>query len=237
MRLTDEILDLKIKELVLGFEYEDEKRKIAEEQAEILAQMREEESARLEAEEAREKAIERERKYEQAIEAAKLEIEGKSESERNELMSKIKELEMKLQDAHQEKERATSMAQITKAGHVYIISNIGSFGENIYKIGMTRRKDPLDRVRELGDASVPFQFDVHAMVYTDNAPELESTFHKHFDSRRVNRVNMKKEFFSVSLDEIETLTRNLGLKIKLTKSAEAREYKETLQLREAPKAA
>ncbi len=101
------------------------------------------------------------------------------------------------------KERALSMAQQTKAGHVYVISNIGSFGDNVFKIGMTRRLEPMDRVKELGDASVPFEFDVHAMIYSDNAPELENIMHKEFDSRRVKLINSRKEFIKVKLQEIE----------------------------------
>ncbi len=108
------------------------------------------------------------------------------------------------------KERAISRAQLTKSGHVYVVSNIGSFGENVYKIGLTRRLDPDDRIRELGDASVPFPFDVHAMIYAENAPDLEQTLHHAFDSRRVNLVNMRKEFFAVSLSEIAKAAQDHG---------------------------
>lgn len=94
------------------------------------------------------------------------------------------------------------MAQQTKKGHVYVISNLGSFGENVYKIGLTRRLDPAERVRELGDASVPFSFDIHAMIASDDAPALENQLHKEFAHRRVNAVNLRKEFFRVSLDDI-----------------------------------
>ena len=104
------------------------------------------------------------------------------------------------------------MAQQTKAGHVYVISNIGSFGDNVFKIGMTRRLEPMDRVKELGDASVPFEFDVHAMIYSDNAPELENIMHKEFDSRRVNLVNSRKEFFKVELQEIENIAKKKKLR-------------------------
>ncbi|MES1524119.1 GIY-YIG nuclease family protein, partial [Vibrio cholerae] len=90
-----------------------------------------------------------------------------------------------------------------KAGHVYVISNIGSFGDNVYKIGMTRRLEPMERVKELGDASVPFSFDVHAMIYSENAPALENELHKKFDFQRLNLINTRKEFFAVTLDEIK----------------------------------
>ena len=97
---------------------------------------------------------------------------------------------------------AFANAQITKAGHVYVLSNIGSFGEGMFKIGMTRRSDPQDRVNELGDASVPFPFDVHLMVGCDNAPELEKRLHLKFNNARVNRVNLRKEYFRVGVDEV-----------------------------------
>ena len=129
------------------------------------------------------------------------------------------------------KERAISRAQITKSGHVYIISNIGSFGENIFKIGMTRRLEPLDRVKELGSASVPFPFDVHAIAYSDNAPELENKLHKQFETNRINLVNNRKEFFSISLDDIEGWSKNENIDLRLTKIAEARDYRESLAIR------
>jgi hypothetical protein len=120
---------------------------------------------------------------------------------------------------------------LTKTGHVYIISNVGSFGENIYKIGMTRRLEPMDRVKELGDASVPFPFDVHAMIRTSDAPSLENALHKHFERRRLNLENERKEFFRVSIDEIreelDQLKSNLGIdsELRLTLLADAKEYR------------
>ena len=90
---------------------------------------------------------------------------------------------------------------------MYVISNIGSFGEGIYKIGLTRRLEPYDRVKELGDASVPFEFDVHAMIFSDDAPALENTLHRHFRDRELNKVNHRKEFFRVDIDEIEEVVK------------------------------
>jgi hypothetical protein len=126
---------------------------------------------------------------------------------------------------------ADVLAELTKAGYVYVISNIGSFGENVFKIGMTRRLEPMDRVRELGDASVPFAFDVHAMVYDEDAPALESELHRHFADRSVNLVNMRKEFFNVGIDEIEAFAKERKLKMAVTRLAEAREFRETLAIR------
>jgi hypothetical protein len=120
---------------------------------------------------------------------------------------------------------------LTKTGHVYIISNVGSFGDNIYKIGMTRRLEPMDRVKELGDASVPFPFDVHAMIRSSNAPALENALHNHFAARRLNLENQRKEFFRVTIDEIRAeldtlrVELNIDSELSLTLLAEAKEYR------------
>jgi hypothetical protein len=123
-----------------------------------------------------------------------------------------------------------SMAQQTKRGHVYIISNIGSFGEQVYKIGMTRRLEPTDRIRELGDASVPFHFDIHAMIYSEDARTLENELHKSFSHKKVNMLNYRKEFFKVTLDEIEQKTREIGLETEFKRLPEAMQYRETLAI-------
>ena len=130
--------------------------------------------------------------------------------------------------------RAISNAQLTKWGRIYVISNIGSFGENVYKIGMTRRDDPMDRINELGDASVPFKFDVHAIIESNNAPELENKLHEIFKKYSVNRINYRKEFFKVPLEEIEKAVNETTVSdIIFTKVAEAREYRETLAILKA----
>ena len=127
-----------------------------------------------------------------------------------------------------------SRAQLTKSGHVYVVSNIGSFGEGAYKIGMTRRLDPIDRVKELSDASVPFPFDVHAMIYSNDAPELEAALHRAFDERRLNKVNQRKEFFHADLEEIVMAVDNNKdenvTEVTFTKAAEAEEYRRTLAM-------
>ena len=167
------------------------------------------------------------------MEKAKAEIAKSAGKELDALNERIKQLEANLQRAHEQKERAISQAQLTKSGHIYIISNVGSFGDHVHKIGMTRRLEPLDRISELGDASVPFDFDVHAMIYSENAPELENALHKRLHDRRLNLVNLRGEFFSVSIDEIEAMVNELNLNVQLTKMAEAREYRETRSIREA----
>ena len=123
------------------------------------------------------------------------------------------------------------MAQQTKSGHIYIVSNMGSFGDDICKIGMTRRLDPLDRVKELGDASVPFTFDVHAIIYSEDAPSLEKRLHKKFGDGRVNLINHRKEFFYATLDEIEVVVKEMGHDVEFTKIAEASQYRESTMIR------
>lgn len=217
--------------MALTHEYENKKREEKEEQRRIREQMREEEKVRRELERAQREADEDEKQYQKALRKAQEDLKVASTDDIDRLTEKIKLLETRLEEAHQKKERAISMAQLTKVGHIYIISNIGSFGEDVFKIGMTRRLEPLDRVRELGDASVPFQFDVHAIIYSDNAPQLEYDLHRRFEDKRVNRVNGRKEFFKVSLTEVqEYIKTHKGADIELTKIAEAKEYRETLTM-------
>lgn len=123
-----------------------------------------------------------------------------------------------------------SMAQQTRSGYVYVISNIGSFGNDVFKIGMTRRLEPMDRVKELGDASVPFSFDVHMMISCDDAPTLEKTLHRRFHKQRMNKVNFRKEFFNVSLDDIhQAVVDNHGV-VDYVAEPEALEYNEGLNM-------
>jgi len=231
--IKEDYLNLKIEQLHLTYELEAKKQQEKEEQRQIREQMREEEIARREIEKAKLEAEKEEARYRKALEKAQKDVEKATGDKLNKLTDQIAQLQEQLRNAQTEKERAISRAQITKSGHVYVISNLGSFGEKVYKIGMTRRLDPMDRVKELGDASVPFRFDVHAIIYSDNAPELESKLHKAFDSKRVNMINNRKEFFKVSLDEIQSVvTDSLDGEIELTKVAEAKEYRETLALLE-----
>jgi multidrug efflux pump subunit AcrB len=228
--ITEEYLKLKLQELYLEFELEEQKYREKEEQRRIREQMREEEKALKEIEKIQKEAEADEERYQKALDKAKLEMEKAKEDEVEALQIKIKELQTNLEKAHEQKVRAISQAQLTKSGHVYIISNIGSFGEDVFKIGMTRRLEPLDRINELGDASVPFDFDVHGLIYSENAPELENKMHKKLESKRLNLVNYRAEFFKTSIDEIAGIVTELGLSIQLTKIAEAKEYRETASI-------
>lgn len=230
--ITQDYLDLKLQELRLAYEYDQKLYHEKEEQRRIREQMREEEKVQREIEQAQKETADEEKRYQKALDKARSEIERAKGEELEELSSKMKLLEQQLKEAQERKERALSRAQLTKSGHVYIISNIGSFGENVYKIGMTRRLEPIDRVKELGDASVPFEFDVHALIYSENAPELEYKLQERFYDKRINMVNDRKEFFEVTLDELEKFAKENEINIQITKIAEAQEYRETLALRE-----
>ena len=230
--LTDEFLKLKIEELKLNHEHKLKKYQEKDIEKEHRSVLREEEKARRDFEKAEKEAVQKEKIYEKALEEARKELGLASEGEVDQLEEKIKNLESELRTTMERVERVKSMAQQTKRGHVYVVSNIGSFGENIYKIGMTRRLDPMDRVKELGDASVPFRFDMHAMIYTDDAPKLESLLHKRFNHLRVNKVNNRKEYFNVSIEEIENcIKENFKNEFEITKESNAQEYQETLLLK------
>lgn len=226
--ITDGYLQLKLDELHLVHEFAHKKYQEKEEARGIREQQREEERAQRDFEKARKEAEAEEKRFQKALERAKKDLGLVSGEKLEELNSQIVELEQNLKEANEAKERAISRAQETKSGHVYIISNLGSFGENIYKIGMTRRLEPMDRVKELGDASVPFTFDLHAMIFSENAPELENLLHKEFDDRRINKVNYRKEYFKVSIDEIEqVINEKYDKKVDFIKVSEAQQFRET----------
>ena len=228
--LSASYLDLRLRELYLIHEVQEKIQEEKEVQRQVREQMREEEIAQRELEKARTDAEKEEKRYAEALRKAQLEVAQTSGEKQQKLLAQIELLQQQLTQAQQVKQRAISQAQLTRSGHVYVISNIGSFGEDVYKIGMTRRLEPLDRVKELGDASVPFQFDVHAIIYCDDAPRLENTLHRLFHHRRLNRINERKEFFRVTLTEIaEAVHANHG-EIGFLHEAEAQEYRKTMAL-------
>jgi hypothetical protein len=230
-RINTEYLDARLNELKWAVAALELKKADQAEQAEIKAQIREEERAQREMEKARKEAEKEERILQKAMEKARKELAAASEEQRAQFEFELAALEAKLHEAEEKGQRALSMAQQTKRGHVYVISNIGSFGENVYKIGMTRRLEPIDRVKELGDASVPFSFDVHAMIYSENAPELENQLHKRFSEMSVNKVNPRKEFFNVSLAEVkQAVEQTDNDKVHWTLKAEAAEYRESIAI-------
>jgi len=201
-----------------------------EEQRAIKETIREEERARKEYERAMKEAGREEEMVRKALEKAQAQLAKSSDEQRQKHEEQIQQLNQKLTAAEEKNKRALSMAQQTKTGHVYVISNVGSFGDNVYKIGMTRRLEPLDRVRELGDASVPFSFDVHAMIWSENAPSLEKALHRKFVQMQINKVNPRKEFFKLTIMDVKNEIAIMGLDASWTLAAEAREFRETLAI-------
>lgn len=222
-----EYLNLKLNELWLVYEQQEKIKAEKDEQAEIRRQISEEAKLEQEALVARKE----EEKYQRLLAKAQAEAAKAFGDNLDKLNSEIADLSVKLEEAHQKNERALSMAQQTRAGHVYVISNIGSFGEDIYKIGMTRRLEPLDRVKELGDASVPFYFDVHAMIYSEDAPAMENSLHKAFAGKRLNLVNLRKEFFNVTLDDIQEEVYKISKDADFVLTIEAQEYYQSQMIR------
>jgi len=232
-RISEEYLASRLDELKWAAIAQQLKLNEREEQRRIKEQIREEQKARREYERAMREAAKEEGMLRKAMEKARREVEQASDEQRAQYEEQLRELGQRLQEAEEKNQRALSMAQQTKKGYVYIISNIGSFGEEVYKIGLTRRLEPLDRVRELGDSSVPFEFDVHALIVSDDAPALEAQLHKHFLIMQMNKVNHRKEFFRVDLRQIREEVEALGIEARWTMMAEAREYRETLAIDKA----
>ena len=233
-RINPSYLALRVEELkwaALVLEFKERER---EEQREIREQIREEEKARKEYERAIKEASKEEDFLKKAYEKARKEFEQASDDQKSKYDQKMNDLILKLKEAEDKNQRAISMAQQTRAGHVYVISNIGSFGQDVLKLGMTRRLEPMDRIRELGDASVPFMFDVHAMIYSEDAPGLEKKLHHFFNHDRVNKVNYRKEFFKTPLVRVREYLEEQGIQAKFTLKAEALQYRESLQIESLP---
>lgn len=217
-------INSKMEELTLAFEYQQKKQEEKEAQKAARAEMRE--AARLQKEiEAQRKKIEKEQThYQTAYEKLLKQLESSPDDA--DLIQKKSELETQLQDIDKAIKDIDYREANQRAGYVYIISNIGAFGENVYKIGMTRRLDPQDRIDELGDASVPFNFDVHAMIFSDDAPALEAALHKAFEDRKLNMVNTRREFFNVTLDEIkEVVKKNFDKTVEFIDVPDAEQYR------------
>lgn len=230
MEITKEYRDLKIKELQLTYEYELKKKDEKEREALFRETMKEEEKRRKEIEEAKRQTEFETNLYEKALKEIELKLQTAHETEKIRFEEEIEELKKKLEQCKENERKISEAEKGVKNGHIYVISNIGSFGKDIYKIGMTRRLEPEERVDELGNASVPFKFDIHAMIKSDNAPELEYRLHKAFENKRVNRVNLRKEFFNVSLDEIAQEVHKYNANIMFVKEPEALEFRESQEI-------
>lgn len=225
--ITGDFHALKLRELFLTHEYREKLKQEREQRAEAARAAKEEQKLLRDME----KAEDEEARYQRLLAKAKAEAASITGPQLDVFASQIKMLERDLAEAHARVERAQAMAEKTRSGYVYIISNVGSFGEEVVKIGLTRRLDPADRVRELGDASVPFEFDTHAIIYSDDAPTLERALHTEFQSTRVNAQNFRKEFFKARIDDVELAVRRLAPGAPFFRDIEAQEYRETLARR------
>ncbi len=225
-------LNLKMEELRLAYEYAMKKQEEKDEQAEIRRQQREQAKLDKEIAEAR-KAAEKERQhFQQALSTIDAQIASCTDAERKaELESRRTEIRDGLEGVSAKLEDIDYRQSNQRAGYVYVISNIGAFGENVYKIGMTRRLNPMERVDELGDASVPFYFDVHAMIFSEDAPALEAALHHAFEDKRLNKVNTRREYFRVTLDEIKEVIRaNHDKSVEFIDVPAAEQYRESLRM-------
>lgn len=231
-------LGSKLEELSLVYAYMIKEEEEKEQRRAIREQMVEEEKVRREIERAKQKIEKEEAQFSNEVKKLMSYMQkAKDDVEKQLYIDKIQELEEKLKALQADKDNVLEREQNTRAGFVYIISNIGSFGERVFKIGMTRRLEPMDRIAELSSASVPFPFDVHAMIFSEDAPGLETILHQHFDTERVNKVNPRKEFFKVDLDEIKKVVlENHNATVKFVDIPDATEYRETLRLEESKEA-
>jgi multidrug efflux pump subunit AcrA (membrane-fusion protein) len=224
---------LKFDELSLAFEYQQKKQQEKEEAKKAREELREQQKLDREIKEAREKILKERKHFNTAIKDFEAKLKKVTDENERLLMEKnIAETRAQLAELDKEEKVIDYREQNAKAGYVYIISNIGAFGEGVYKIGMTRRLEPMDRIDELGDASVPFSFDVHAMIFSDNAPALEAKLHEHFYQCRINKINNRKEFYRADLNEIEKILKeNYEKIVDVVKEAPAEQYRESLLIK------
>lgn len=221
---------LKTDEVKLALDYQQQKQNEKERQKELRAQEREEAKVMKEIEEARNRLTKEKTHYENALKTVLSQIEKNGETA--ELIEKRTELESQINDAAKAIEGVDYREANRKAGYVYVISNIGAFGENVYKIGMTRRLNPQERIDELGDASVPFDFDIHALIFTEDAPRLEAALHNAFETKKINKINIRREFFAVSLEEIkEEVRKNFDKTVEWIDVPEAEQYRQSMLIK------
>jgi hypothetical protein len=237
VEISRKYLNFKIDELHLAHEFQVKKQEEKEEAKRAREELREQQKLEQEIRAAREKIAKERKHFTAAMRDLQARLEqAKSDEDRAPLITKLAEIEAGRAALEGEEKLIDYREQNAKAGYVYVISNVGAFGEGVYKIGMTRRLVPMDRVDELGDASVPFWFDVHAMVFSDNAPALEAKLHERFAAGRLNKVNGRKEFFRADIAEIEAVIReNYDAAVEVIHEAAAEQYRESIRM-ELPKA-
>lgn len=231
--ITEDYLDLKFDELYLGYEFERKKAEEKEALREQREKEREEKALQKEVENKKKKINKEITHLQKLVKELNLRLaETKDENEKNDILSQLEAANQNIKEYTDEEKELDYRLENLGAGYVYIISNIGAFGKDIFKIGVTRRLDPLERINELSSASVPFKFDVHALIFSYNAYQLETELHNKFSKNRVNKVNNRKEFFKVSIDDLEKELMNYkDLTIEFTKTPDAEEYNESLKIK------
>lgn len=223
-----EIEFLFVESIKIEYEYYVKKEQEHEEQRAIREQMKQEaeEQKALEAE--KKKVEQEEFKYNTQIDQLTEKLrETVDDSKLKQLEERIAQLQAQMEEVKKKKNEIINL-QNGKAGYVYVISNLGSFGENVFKVGMTRRQEPMDRIKELNNASVPFEFDVHSLIFSQDAVELENTLHKKLNNKRVNKVNLRKEFFKVSIDELEQLVMQYDPTAEFKRTILAEQYYQSI---------
>ena len=216
----------------IEYEYYVKKEAARQEQLALREQMRQEAEERRRLKEQEEQMKQEAAKYETEIANINEQLKASEDDEKTkQLLAKIKELESQLNDIDKKKEEIINL-QNGKAGYVYVISNLGSFGDDIFKIGMTRRLDLKNVIDELGSASVPFKFDVHSFIFSNDAVQLESDLHQALENNRVNKVNNRKEFFKISIDDLENLVYKFDPAAEFNKTMVAEQYRQTLSIEE-----
>lgn len=219
-----------IEAVKIEYEYYVQRERAKEEQRAIRERMRQEAAELRELEAQRKQVENEEKKYAQEMDRVNGQIKSTEDTaETEKLKARLAELVQMLASVSERKEEIIAL-QNGKAGTVYIISNVGSFGKDVFKIGMTRRLEPQNRVNELGDASVPFPFDVHSFIFSEDAVSLETALHKELNAKRVNKVNLRKEFFRVSLDELEKLVERIDPTAPFQRTMLAEQYNQSLSI-------
>ncbi len=230
-RILSSYLDLCQEQLKFAIQVKELKRRDEEEQRRIKADMRDQRRARKEFKKVKRKAHKESKRILKEIEQIEAKIEQSTEVEKQKYQAQLVELMGKLSNAEAKSKRTESMTLKGKQGHVYVVSNVGSIGENVLKIGMTRWLEPEEKIKELGNAAVPFGFDVHAIIYSDDAPELQRYLHNVFNAKRINKVNPRADFFDLALGEVRAEIESLGIDCQWTMKADAQEYRESTQMK------
>jgi hypothetical protein len=233
-KFIGEIEYLFIEAIKIEYEYYIQKERIKEEQKAIRDQMRQDAIERKKLEEERKKVEAEQTKYENEIMNIKEQLATADDALAiQQLEERIARIQAQLDEVEKKKEEITKLEH-GKAGYVYILSNFGSFGDNTFKIGMTRRIDPLERVNELSGASVPFNYDVHSFIFSNDAPTLEYNLHKQMNNKRVNKVNLRREFFNATIDELEDLVYTLEPSAEFNRTMQAEQYYQSMTVNEIP---